>query len=210
MTRIWDVLNSFFIDQRAIWSISFIASANMIATVLGIVGSLLQAHFNEADDLGFLRKYSVIANYAIFLNLELFTILQREYPVLIGRGEHEQARHTAAIIQSWVLLTSGVVCSILSVVMLITMLQGHWREAAAWFIQIVTVFSILYVGYLTCTCRECEFTAIYSGGVGRILSPNYGGGVGFICVWRIGVFVVSGRMGNERYGMGNSGGANGF
>lgn len=145
-------------------SIGMVASANLLATVLGVVGSLVQAHFIGPDDLGFVRKYSVIANYAIFLNLGLFAILQREYPVLIGRGQQEQARRTAAIVQSWVLLTSGIVCGGLSVVMVIAVLQGNWREAAAWFIQIVAVFSTLYVGYLTCLFRSGhEFEKLATG-----------------------------------------------
>ncbi|MEM4360236.1 MAG: hypothetical protein QXT45_06870 [Candidatus Bilamarchaeaceae archaeon] len=150
--------------QRTFQSISLIASANLFATVLGVVGSLVQAHFIAPDDLGFIRKYSVVANYAIFLNLGLFAILEREYPVLIGRGEKAQAQHTAAIVQSWVLSSSGIVCGILSVVMLIAVLQGNWREAAAWFIQIVAVFSTLYVGYLTCLFRSGhEFQKLATG-----------------------------------------------
>lgn len=150
--------------RKTLQAVGMIASANVIGTALGIVGSLVQAHFISPDDLGFVRKYSVIAGYAIFLNLGLFSILQREYPVLIGRGEPERARRTAAIVQSWCLLVSGVVCGALSVVTFIELFQGHWREAAAWFIQIVGVWSALYVGYLTCTFRSGqEFTRLATG-----------------------------------------------
>lgn len=150
--------------RRALRSVSMIASANLLGTVLGIVGSLVQAHFVSPDALGFVRKYSVIANYAIFFSLGLFTILQREYPVLMGRGQSEQARRTVAIVQSWCVLASGVVCGALSIVCLAELVQGHWREAAAWFIQIVAVWSALYVGYLACTFRSGEeFTRLAQG-----------------------------------------------
>lgn len=131
-----------------------IASANLVATALGIIGSLVQARFISPDDLGFVRKYSIISGYAVFLSLGLFSILQREYPVLVGRGETDKARQVAAIGQSWSALASVVVCGVLSVVCLVQLLAGNWRESAAWFVQIVSVWTILYGGYLTCTFRS--------------------------------------------------------
>ncbi len=151
-------------SRKTIQSISTIASANLLGTVLGIVGSLVQARFISPDDLGFVRKYSIVASYAIFLSLGLFTILQREYPVLIGRGEPERARRVVAIVQSWCLLASGVVCGALSIITIVALVQGQWREAAAWFIQVIAVWSALYVGYLTCTFRSGEeFTRLAKG-----------------------------------------------
>ena len=76
--------------QNFLRAVSMIASASLLATAVGIVGSLIQGHFVSPEDLGFVRKYSVISGYAIFLNLGLFSILQKEYPVLIGRGENER------------------------------------------------------------------------------------------------------------------------
>ena len=142
--------------RKTIQSIGMIAFANLVGTGLGIVGSLVQAHFISPNDLGFVRKYSVVANSAIFLSLGLFIILQRDYPILIGQGQPDRARRAAAIVQSWCLLVSGVVCGVLSTVTVVNLVQGHWREAVAWFIQVIAVWSALYVGYLTCTFRSGE------------------------------------------------------
>jgi O-antigen/teichoic acid export membrane protein len=142
--------------RTTIQVVGVVASSNLFGTVFGVVGSLVQAHFISPDDLGFVRKYSVVAGYAMFLSLGLFTILQREYPVLIGRGEHERARRAVAMVQSWCLLTSMVVCGILFCVTVIDVFQGRWREASAWFIQIVAVWATLYLGYLGCTFRSGE------------------------------------------------------
>ena len=131
-----------------------IASANLLGTALGVIGSLIQARFVSPDELGFLRKYSVVSSYAIFLSFGLFTILQREYPVLMGRGETERARRVAAIGQTWCLTATVAVCAGLTIVCLLELFRGNWREACAWFIQIVSVASILYGGYLTCTFRS--------------------------------------------------------
>jgi O-antigen/teichoic acid export membrane protein len=131
-----------------------IASADLIGTALGIFGSLIQARYISPDDLGFVRKYSVVSGYAVFLTLGLFTILQREYPVLVGRGELDKARRVAAIGQSWSLLVCGVVCGGLAIVCLSQVIEGDWREASAWFIQIVSVWATIYGGYLICTFRS--------------------------------------------------------
>ena len=141
-------------QRRTIRAVGMIAGASLLATVLGLVGSLIQARFISPDDLGFLRKYSVIAGYTSFLSLGLFVILQREYPVLIGRGEQERARRAVAIVQSWIWLVVGISGGILLIVMIGELVQGHFREAAAWFMQIVAISTTLYVGYLTTTFRS--------------------------------------------------------
>jgi O-antigen/teichoic acid export membrane protein len=135
-------------------SIGMIALSNLIGTVIGVVGSFVQAHFITPDELGFIRKYSVIAGYAIFFSLGLFIILHREYAVLIGRGEKEKAYRTVAIVQSWILLVTAIVCGGLSLLTIIELVYGHWREAAAWFIQVVAVWATLYSGFLDSTYRS--------------------------------------------------------
>ncbi len=49
---------------------------------------------------------------------------------------------------------SAIVCSGLLIATFSELFQAHWREAAAWFIQIVAVWTALYVGYLSCTFRS--------------------------------------------------------
>jgi O-antigen/teichoic acid export membrane protein len=135
-------------------SIGMIALANLTGTVIGIVGSFVQARFITPEVLGFIRKYSVVSGYAIFFSLGLFIILQREYAVLIGRGEEKRAKRTVAIVQSWCLLVSTIICSILLVIALIELLHQHWFEAIAWFIQVVGVWATIYVGFLDTTFRS--------------------------------------------------------
>lgn len=150
--------------RRTIRAVGMIASASLLASLLALAGSLIQAHFVTPDDLGFLRKYSVIAGYTGFLNLGLFVILQREYPVLMGRGEQAQARRAAAMVQSWVALVIGVVGTGLLGLLISELIQGHVREAAAWFMQIVGITATLYVGYLTTTFRSGhEFERLAKG-----------------------------------------------
>lgn len=161
--------------NRTLKAVGMIASASLMGTMLAIIGSLVQAHFISPVDLGFIRKYSVVAGYAVFLNLGLNTILQRDYPVLMGSGEQARARRTASIVQSWTLLASAVVCGALLIVTLSELFQGHWREASAWFIQVVAVWSTLYVGYLSSTYRSGqEFERLAKG---QMISSIAGVGV---------------------------------
>jgi len=150
--------------RGTIRSMVMISSAGLLATALGLVGSLVQARFITPADLGFIRKYSVVGGYATFLSFGLFIILLRDYPVLIGRGEVERARRTVAIVQSWCLLVSAVICGGLLFISSLYLFQGHWREASAWFIQTVLVWATLYGGYLTCTFRSGqEFERLAKG-----------------------------------------------
>lgn len=140
-------------ERKSGKAIGMIASASLLGTLLGVVGSLVQAKFITPEELGFIRKYSIIANYAVFLNLGLFTILQREYPVLLGEGKKEQAYRAVAIVQSWSLLTSAVVCGVLSFIALFELAQGQWKDTAAILIQVVTIGASAYSGALACSFR---------------------------------------------------------
>jgi hypothetical protein len=148
-------LSTWISNRRVtIRAVGMLASANLTVTVLALIGSLVQAHFITPGDLGFVRKYTVVAGYAVFLNLGLVSIMQFEYPLLMARGEPERAKRTVAIVQSWTLLASVIICGVLSGILLVQVLQGHWREAAAWGIQVVAVWSALFVNYLTYTYRS--------------------------------------------------------
>lgn len=147
-----------WISKRSVLikAIGAVASTNLLGTIIGIIGTLVQAHFISPEELGFLRKYSVISGYAIFLNLGLFTILRREYPVLIGEGEKKRAQQATAIVQSWTLLVLAVVCGSLSIVVIIQFIQGQWKAALALLVQIVTIFAVLYQGQISATFRTAD------------------------------------------------------
>lgn len=136
----------------------------MLATALGVLGSLVQARYISPDDLGYLRKYSVISGYAIFLNLGLFTLLQKELPLLIARGETEKAHKLVSIVQSWCLLMSIIICGTLGVFSFLSVFQERYRESAALLVQIISVWSTLYVGFLSTTFRSGqEFQRLAKG-----------------------------------------------
>ncbi len=142
--------------QGTVRSVSLIWSASLLGYLVGVVGSLVQARFITPSDLGFVRKYSVVAQFVGLLNLGLFTILQRDYTVLMGTGQSQRARRTASIVHSWSLLASTATCGVLSMLLGLHLVRGDWRESAAWLIQIVTVWSTLYVACLSSMFRSSQ------------------------------------------------------
>ncbi len=181
--------------RRALVSIGMIASSNVVASALGIVGSLVQAHFILPDELGYIRKYSVISNYALFLSLGLFNIVQREYCVLMGKGETDRAVHVVSIVQTWCLGVSVVISAVLGVICVIELWRGDLRIAAALFIQIITVWSVLYGGALSSSFRSGqEFrklakSSFLSSVAGILVLP-------FFMIWPFASFVVRSFAGN--------------
>lgn len=173
--------------------IGMIVSATLLGTLLGVIGSFVQAKFISPDDLGFIRKYSIIANYAVFLNLGLFTILQREYPVLLGEGKKEQAYQTNTIVQSWSILSVSVVCVVLVIIAFVELFQGGWKVSAALLIQAVTIGATVYSGFLACTYRfGREFERLAKGqALSSIASFAV---IPFFLFWPFATFIVRSVM----------------
>ena len=181
--------------RRALVSIGLIASSNIVASALAIVGSLVQARFILPDELGSIRKYSIISNYALFLSLGLFNIVQREYCVLMGKGETDRALRVVSIVQTWCLGVSVVVSAVLGVICVIEIWRGNLRIASALFIETITVWSVLYGGALSSTFRSGqEFkrlakSSFFSSVAGTLVLP-------FFMIWPFAAFVVRSFAGN--------------
>ena len=59
---------------------------NLLATAIGLVGTLVQARFVVPEDLGYFRQFGIFTAYAFFLHLGLLDALQRLYPLYMGQG----------------------------------------------------------------------------------------------------------------------------
>lgn len=136
------------IATKSIRTIGLTATANIFGAIVGLIGALAQSRFVDPRDLGFLRKYSIISGYAVFLSLGLLIVLQREYPLLKGRGEEKKAIRVASIVHSWCLLLTIIICGGLILVTIIELILGRYREASGWLIQSIGVWSAIYVGAL--------------------------------------------------------------
>ena len=106
------------------------------------------------EDLGFLRGFSIITGYAIFLNLGLFESLHRLYPYYIGRGRRETALAHAEIGQAWIAAMTAAVSGAFVIMALSALFRGNWRAGLGWCVQAVAVISINYGGFLSATYRS--------------------------------------------------------
>ena len=100
--------------------ISGLAGGNLMATAVAFIGSLVQARYVSPDDLGYLRGFSIVTGYVLFLNLGLFESLHRLYPYYIGKGHKERALAHAEIGQAWNVAVSAVVSAVFIVLAIVS------------------------------------------------------------------------------------------
>lgn len=134
--------------------ISGVAGGNLLATLLAIVGSLVQARFVSPSDLGYFRGFSIATNYAFFLHLGLWDALHRLYPYYIGKGQREHAIATAEICQAWNIAVSVIVSGIFLFLAIISLFMGNWRAMLGWLVQAIGFAGIIYGGHLSATYRS--------------------------------------------------------
>lgn len=134
--------------------ISGLAGGNLFAMGIGLIGSLIQARFVSPEDLGFFRQFSVASGYIFFLNLGIFESVQRLFPFYIGKNQKSRAIAVAEIGQSWNILVSILVSLVLILLAILSAISGDWRSTLGWLVQIVTIFTIIYGGYLRATYRS--------------------------------------------------------
>ena len=138
----------------------------MLATVIGLIGTLVQARFVGPEDLGFLRQFGIFTAYAYFMNLGLSDALQRMYPLYIGQGKRRQALAVAEICQAWSAGLAAVISGIFLLLALVSFGQGNWRAALAWLVQALSITGFTYGVYLSATYRSGhEFIAVAKSSV---------------------------------------------
>ena len=61
-------------------AVASLFGANMFASLVGIVGSLLQGRFITAEELGFIKQFSIINSYLFIFQFGIFHAVERLYP----------------------------------------------------------------------------------------------------------------------------------
>ena len=154
MARIKDKVVSRIKESDILKAVSALFGANIFASVVGIIGSLVQGRFVTADELGYFKQFGLITGYLFFLHLGVFHAIERLYPLYMGKGEAAKAKKIVEIGNAWML----VVCIPLSVVfgMLSTgaFIIGNWQAGLCWVVQIVAIWTSLYGGFLSATYRS--------------------------------------------------------
>lgn len=146
-------VNELFLS-RTVRIVAGVAGGNLIATLFGVIGSLVQARFVSPSDFGYFRGFSIVTDYAVFLHMGIFVAIQRSYPLCIGKGERAKAQAIAEVSQVWVLAVSLIVSTIFSVLAVLSLSAGNWRATLGWLVQVVSVTSFFYGSYLSATYRS--------------------------------------------------------
>jgi O-antigen/teichoic acid export membrane protein len=154
------------LSSPTVRTISGLAGGNLFATIIALVGSLVQAHFVSPDDLGFLRSFSIVTSYLFFFNLGIFDAIHRLYPYYIGKGQNDRALAVAEVAQAWSVIFSGITTCAFVVLAIIAMVSGNWRATLGWLVQAVTIIGSIYGGYLAATYRSGhDFLSVAKGTV---------------------------------------------
>jgi O-antigen/teichoic acid export membrane protein len=143
-----------FLATPVLRSIGGMAGGNLLATIIGVVGALVQARYVAPGELGYFRQFAIVSGYVFFLHLGLFGALQRRYPLHIGQGRRDKALAVAEICQVWYIFVTLLITAVYMVLAAYSLTTGNWRATLAWLVQIVALASFMYGGYLNATYRS--------------------------------------------------------
>lgn len=140
-------------QSNTLCNVAVFAGGNMVAMVLGLIGSFIQARYVGPEDMGAFRTFSILAGYLTFLHLGVFDGLQREIPLQLGRGNAAKAEQAASACLSWITavsLGSGVLFLSLA---LRAAFHHQWMYFWGWLAYMLGIIATFYGGYLGTTFR---------------------------------------------------------
>jgi O-antigen/teichoic acid export membrane protein len=151
--RISDFSFSTLRRSKTAHTIAIFASGNMVAMLLGVVGSLVQARYVGPEDIGVLRYIGIVAGYLTFLHLGVFEGLQREIPFRLARGNRDKAEQAASSCLVWITFVS-ISCGIVFLSLAFrAAYYREWMQFWGWLAFTPSVVSTFYGGYLGTTFR---------------------------------------------------------
>ena len=131
-----------------------LAGGNVLASLLRVIGGLVQARLVTPNVLGLFSSVGLVQGYLPFLHLAIPNGLNRELPYFIGKGEHQRVRELAGAAQAWALLTAGGVVFLMLGGAVWCLVRGDLWLAAAWVSNAFLAFYSFYgTFYLQTTYR---------------------------------------------------------
>jgi hypothetical protein len=123
------------------------AGGNLFVAVLSGLGGLLQARWIEPEVFGEFRKFGILTSYFYIGLVLVHDGLARQFPYLMGKGKREEALKVAATAKWWYLALSWFFSFFFIGLTLTSMLQGDYRSAVGWGVQIPCVWMAIYGAY---------------------------------------------------------------
>ncbi len=153
-------------ESNTLRVISALAGGNFLATLIGVLGSLVQARYVSPADLGYFRGFTIATGYAFFFHLGLLDAMQRLYPYYVGKGDDNRARSIAEICQAWMAGVTVVVSGAFVLMAAVSLWRGNERAMLGWLVQALAMVGFIYGGYMSATYRSGhDFTSLAKGGV---------------------------------------------
>lgn len=121
------------------------AASNFVTMFLRIVGGILTSRCVEPMVLGAYNGIGLVGGYIPFFQLGVFSGLNRDLPVSLGAGDHEQSRNLTAVAQFWALFISFSIAACMSAIAIWYAIQGDFHTAAGWLSHAINIFGIVFV-----------------------------------------------------------------
>lgn len=140
-------------QSKTAHTVAVFASGNMVAMLLGVVGSLVQARYIAPEDMGIFRTFGIVAGYLTFLHLGVFDGLQREIPLQLGSGNQAKAEQAASACLAWIRLISIASAGLFLGLALRSAYYHEWMLFWGWLANVPVIVVTFYGGYLGTTFR---------------------------------------------------------
>jgi O-antigen/teichoic acid export membrane protein len=136
-------------NSPTVTNIFRVASANIFASVIGVIGTLIQARYIAPEELGYFRSFEIWTGYVFFLHLGIFGAFQRYYPYYIGKGKMQKANEVSRISLTWNILISFIVGGLFLVFAAVSLFHNNWKASLAWVVQAIIIWGYFYGGHLS-------------------------------------------------------------
>jgi O-antigen/teichoic acid export membrane protein len=152
--------------SQTLRTVAVFGSGNLIATLLGMVGSLVQARYLPPEEMGIYRRFMVVTGYLTFLHLGVFDGLQREIPIQFGRGRPADAMQAAGACLSWIAFVWMATAAVFLALATRAAYAGDWMQFWGWLAFVPVLGTTFYGGYLGTTYRtRHDFVALSKASV---------------------------------------------
>lgn len=141
------------IKNPSLRTLSVFAGGNLFVAVLGGLGGLIQARWIGPEVLGEFAKYGILTVYFNIGSMFVSEGLSRQFPYLLGKGNKDLALKVAASGKWWYLFMCWVFSMVFGALALWSIINGNFRAAVGWGVQILSVLAINYGLYLSTMYR---------------------------------------------------------
>lgn len=143
----WNRLKK-IIANPSIQTLGIFAGGNFLVAVIGGISSLIQARWISPEIFGEFRKYAIPTNYFAIGLIFVHDGVMRQYPYFIGKGEAEEGIQFVRAAKWWYLCLCHFFSSIFLILIGTSLWHGNFRAAAAWGVQIASIWMLVYGAYL--------------------------------------------------------------